>query len=103
MEEIRLRAELAIGENRSFIAHQVIADVHCLYGNGIGGVIAGDLTIDVGLNGSEKSIFVRRVHFEIKKGGQEKSVEKHEEVEAPGYLTDDVEEASKRHRLFLLV
>jgi hypothetical protein len=81
----------------------VIADVHGFYDNGISGVVAGGLTIDVGLDGSEKSIFVRRVHFEIKNGSQEKSVEEHEEVEAPGYLPDNIKEVSKRHRFFLQV
>ena len=101
MEEVRLRAEIAVGKNRSFIAHQVIADVHGFYGNRVGNVVAVELIINAYLNGSEKSIFVRRVHFEIKKGGQEKSVDEHEKVEAPAYLQDNIEEVSKRHTFFL--
>jgi hypothetical protein len=81
----------------------VIADVHGFYGNRIGSAVAAELIIDTCLNGGEKSIFVRRVHFEVENGGEEKSIEEHQEEEISAYSPDNREGLSKRHRFFLIV
>jgi hypothetical protein len=83
MNDIGFRAHIATGEGRTFVAHQVIAGIHCFDRQRIGIVIGVQVSVDRRFYGSKQTILVKGFHLEIEQGGYEKTVEEHQEVQVP--------------------
>jgi hypothetical protein len=80
-EKVRLSADHgSAAEHRCAVTHNKMTGLHRFYNEGVLVIVAVEDAVDIVLYGNKEGLLVGRFNMKIKKGGQEKAIQEHEEI-----------------------